>query len=249
MTADNCPFADLKALWLDAFDDPPDVPEAFFATGFSTERFQCVWQDHKPVSALYWFDCTLQGQKIAYIYAAATAKDYRGRGLFRQLMAQTHETLVQKGYAGVVLVPGCRSLYDLYEKLGYRTVTSVAEFDCDWADTPVTLQEITPDRYAALRQNLLPEGGLVQEKETLDFWQTQGTFYAGADFLLAASVEDGTLAAQELLGNTKAAPMILRALNIPHGQFRAPGTGRPFAMFLPLDSQCPVPAYLGLALD
>lgn len=249
MTADNCPLADLKALWLEAFDDTPDIPEAFFATGFSTERFQCVWQDHKPVSALYWFDCTLHGQKIAYLYAAATAKDYRGRGLFRQLMTQTHETLTQKGYAGAVLVPGSRNLYDLYEKLGYRTVTSVTEFDCDWSETPVALQELAPDRYAALRKALLPEGALLQEGETLAFFLTQGKFYAGADFLLAAAVEDGMLAAQELLGNTSAAPGILRALNLPRGRFRAPGTGRDFAMFLPLRPQCPVPAYLGLALD
>jgi len=57
------------------------------------------------------------------------------------------------------------------------------------------------------------------------------------------------LVAQELLGNVNAAPGILRAFNIPHGRFRIPGTGRAFAMFLPLRPQCPVPAYLGLALD
>lgn len=249
MTADGRFFADLKALWLQAFDDTPDVPEAFFATGFSMERFQCVWRDHKPVSALYWFDCTLHGQKIAYIYAAATDEAYRGRGLFRQLMAQTHETLEQKGYAGAVLVPGSRELIGLYEKLGYSPVTSVTEFACDWGSMPVPLQEVSLDRYASLRKKLLPEGGLLQEGETLAFLQTQGNFYTGTDFLLAAAVEDSMLVAQELLGNAGAAAGILRTLNIPRGRFRTPGTGREFAMFLPLQPDCPTPTYLGLALD
>lgn len=249
MTADARLIADLKQLWLQAFDDTADVPEAFFATGFSPGRFQCVWRDDKPVSALYWFNCTLYGQKIAYIYAAATDEAYRGRGLFRQLMTQTHETLAQKGYTGAVLVPGSRELIGLYEKLGYIPVTSVTEFACDWGSMPVPLQEVSLDRYAALRKKLLPEGGLLQEGETLAFLHTQGKFYAGADFLLAAAVEDGALVVQELLGDTNAAPGILRALNLPRGRFRAPGTDRAFAMFLPLQPDCPVPTYLGLALD
>lgn len=239
----------LQKLWVQAFGDTPDVPEAFFATAFASDRFHCILEDDVPVSALYWLDCTLQGQKIAYIYAAATDKVHRGKGLFRKLMNESHQILVQQGYAGVVLVPCCRELFGLYEKFGYRTVTTVEEFTCGWGDVSVPFQEITPDQYAALRKGYLPAGSVLQEGPTLAYLQTQGEIYAGTDFLLAAAVMDGELVAQELLGNVNAAPGILRTLNIPRGRFRTPGPGRAFAMFLPLQANCPVPSYFGLALD
>lgn len=246
MTADT---AALRRIWQQAFGDPKETLDAFFATGFSEDRCNYLCENGIPVSALYWFDCTLGTHKLAYLYAVATEGSHRGSGLARRLMEDTHMRLKDSGYSGAVLVPGSESLFSMYQKLGYRTVSKVREFSTQWGSMSAPLIQINADRYARLRRTYLPAGGVIQEGASLDFLQTQVQFYEGEDFLLAASAEGETLSAQELLGNADAAPGILRALDISQGRFRTPGEGRDFAMLLPLQADCPVPSYFGLALD
>ena len=247
MTAEHIPV--LKQLWQEAFGDPASTIDAFFATGFSSDRCHILLQAEEPVSALYWFDCCLEGKKLAYLYAVATRKAHRGKGLGTRLMEETHGILRNKGYAGCIQVPACQALRTWYGSLGYRTATTVGTFTCHAGNTPAPLREITAAEYARLRKTYLPVGGVIQEGVALDYLQTLEHFYAGENWLLAASFENGTLTAQEFLGDSKVAPAILRALNCAEGRFRAPGTDKPFAMFLPLAEDCPLPAYFGLALD
>lgn len=242
-------IADLKRLWLEAFGDSPETVAAFFTTGFSEDRYNCILEQGVPVSALYWFDCGLDGNKLAYIYAVATAKSHQGKGLAHNLMERTHVILKEKGYVGAVLVPGSEKLFDFYRKMGYRVATTIREFSCISADTSVSLTQIDAVRYAQLRKTYLPPCSVLQEGAALSYLQTYGQFYEGEDFLLAASKQNDTLLSYELLGNTQAAPKILKALNLPKGTFRTPGAGRNFAMFLPLTPNCPTPCYFGLALD
>lgn len=242
-------IADLRKLWQEAFGDSDETLDAFFAYGFSEDRFLCIQEDGIPVSALYWFDCELNGQKLAYLYALATAKSHRGKGLAGRLMAQAHTRLKELGYAGALLVPGSKELFGFYEKMGYRTATTVTEFSCSWADRSVPVMELTSGEYARLRRAFLPRGGIVQEGATISYLQAQLHFFAGKDFLLCATIQDDTLLAQELLGDPRSAPHILRALGAPKGTFRTVGTDKAFSMFLPLQQDCPAPAYFGLALD
>lgn len=249
MTADALLIPGLRQLWQQAFSDPEETLDAFFATGFSWDRCNYLCQENIPVSALYWFDCTLNGQKLAYIYAVATEKAHRGKGLARRLMADTHAILQERGYAGAVLVPGNEKLFTFYRELGYRTLSTVAEFTAHRSDTPVFIKEIDTTQYARLRRAYLPENSVIQEGDALNFLHTQVRFYAGDDFLLAAAKADGTLIVQELLGNVRAAPGILCALDVPLGHFRTPGNDRDFAMLLSFHQSCPNLAYFGLALD
>lgn len=241
--------AELRRLWQEAFDDTDETLDAFFTLGFSPDRYACICENSIPVSALYWFDCTCESQKFAYLYAVATLQSHRGKGLARRLLEETHTRLRNQGYAGAILVPGNKELFAYYHNLGYEKMSGISEFSCQWGNTPVALTEIDADRYAFLRRAYLPQGGVVQEGETLNFLHAHAKFYKGEDFLLCAAAENNHLLAQELLGNTNAAPGILRALQIPVGQFRIPGTERDFAMLLPLREDCCAPSYFGLALD
>lgn len=245
----NVDLIHLKNLWQQAFGDSDAALDAFFSTGFSPDRYNCILEDSVPVSALYWFDCTLAGQKFAYLYAIATEKSHQGQGLCRCLVEDTHRILKTQGCAGAVLVPAEAELFDLYEKLGYRAAATVREFACQAAEPPIPLTQIDARQYAALRQMYLPNGGLEQAVPALDFYATYGQFYEGADFLLACCVQDGVLRAQEILGNTAACGNILCTLGVQTGTFRAPGKGKVFAMYYPLQSDCPAPDYLGFALD
>ena len=242
-------IAELGQLWQEAFGDSDDTVKAFFATGFSPDRCHYLTEKGEIVSALYWFDCTLEEKKLAYIYAVATKKDCRGRGLATRLMEETHNILREKGYAGAILVPGEKNLFSYYEKLGYRTATKVEEFSAVATDSPVCISEITPEKYAAQRRKYLPQSGVRQEGATLSYFATYAKFYQGEDFLFSATREKDALRVHEFLGNADCCGNILCALSCKNGQFRAPGSGRTFAMFLPLQTDCPAPGYFGLALD
>ena len=242
-------IADLRHLWQEAFGDSDETLDAFFATGFSPDRCHYLTENGKIVTALYWFDCVLDGQKMAYIYAVATKKEYRGRGLATRLMEQTHEILKAQNYAGAILVPGEKSLFSYYEALGYRTATQVEEFPC-MAGVPAALvTEINREEYTLLRRKYLPRGGVLQEGAILLYLASYAKFYKGEDFLLAASKTGEDLLAHEILGNTDRCKNILCALGCKNGRFRTPGAGWDFAMFLPLGDGCPKPFYFGLALD
>ena len=246
MSAD---IAALRQIWKDSFGDTDAVLDAFFATGFSPERCHFLRQEGKIVSALYWFDCTLQGQRLAYLYAVATDPAHRGKGLAGQLLEQTHARLKGRGYAGAILVPGEKRLFDFYEKFGYRTACQMGEINAHWGENPVTVNPITPEDYGRFRAQYLPCGGVVQEGAALRYLSTLTGLYRGEDFLLAATVEEDTLAVQEFLGNPNQIPGILRHFGIPQGRFRTAGQTRDFAMWRPFREYCPKPAYFGLAMD
>lgn len=237
----------LRALWQEAFGDTDAFLDDFFETAWSEDRSRGIFCDGEAAAALYWFDCSLLGRKIAYIYAVATAEKHRGKGLCRTLMEDTHTHLREAGYSGAVLVPA-EGLFSLYGSMGYRVCGKVKEFTCRAGGESAALQSLSAPDYAAARSRYLPEGGVIQEGKTLAFLSSFAAFYAGKDFLLCGTAQQGTFFCQELLGNAQAAPEILTALGCEKGNFRTPGVETDFAMYLPFD-RTPPPAYFGLALD
>lgn len=241
--------SELVALWQEAFGDSLEFIEGFFCTAYSPSRCRCVTVKEKVVAALYWFDVTFAGQRMAYIYAVATAASHRNQGICGQLMADTHAHLRMRGYKGILLVPQTDALRQMYEKFGYQRCTTISEFSREAGSDGVVLHRIDRDAYAALRAKYLPAGSVIQEAENITFLETMAFFYQGEDVLLAAQAEGQRLRCTELLGNTSAAPGILKALNCTAGTFRTPGKGKDFAMFLPLKDDTPVPEYFGYAFD
>lgn len=240
-------------LWREAFGDSGEFLEAFFDTAYAPERCLCVTEDAQVIAAVYWFDCTLRGRKVAYVYALATAMRHRGRGIAHKLMDALHQTLTQQNYEGVVLVPGTPSLQDFYKAMGYDHCCSITEFVCAGAAEEVQLRRVTPEEYASQRRDilsLLEPDAVIQENENIAFLATQAELYSGQNFLLAARKEGETLVGIELLGDPQTAPGILRALGYATGTFRTRGQGKAFAMYRPLENRllC-VPTYFGLAFD
>lgn len=249
-TPNRSQIPELRSLWQEAFDDTEEVIDDFGRTAFHIDRCRCAVTDGKVVAALYWFDCLHMGRHIAYVYAVATAKAYRRQGIGHELMEDTHRHLVKLGYEGVILVPGSKELFRYYEGMGYRTCSTIREFSCDASVKEVSIRCIDTEEYAHLRRQMIPQGGVVQENENLDFLQTQDRLYAGPGFVLAAEKEGDRLSCVELLGDETKAPEIVSALGCVQGTFRVPGEGKPFAMYLPLtDCMLPAPAYFGLAFD
>ena len=238
----------LRQLWKQGFGDSDAFLDGFFSTAFAPERCLCVMEKGQVAAALYWFSCQVGGQAIAYIYAVATAKQFRGQGLCRKLMADTHNHLKNLGYAGALLVPGDAGLRKMYRAMGYEDMTSIERFSCQ-AGEPLPVQAIDAAQYAALRRERLPQNAALQEGENLRFLERMAQFYRGEDFLLCAAQEDDRLTALELLGNAAAAPGIVAALGCTEGTFAVPGEEEPFAMGIAFAPDFRKPTYFAFAFN
>lgn len=238
----------LVKLWHLAFGDGEEFIRLFFDTAYDPEKCLYLTEEDQVTAALYWLDCEYRGQKQAYIYAVATHPGHRGKGLCRQLMEKAHTRLREQGYTAALLRPADEGLRRMYRKMGYRTCTTVTEFDCT-ATEAVPVRKLSPEEYAILRRQYLPDGGVIQEGASITYLASYAELYTGEDFLLAGAFYDGSFVGMELLGNRHAAPGILAALGHDNGHFRCPGKDLPFAMFLPLAETAAEPDYLGLVFD
>ena len=239
----------LLNLWKEVFGEYDGFWELFLHTAFLPDHCRCVTENGRIIAGLYWFDCSCVQDKIAYIYAVATDPAHRGRGLCRKLMTDVHALLTQQGYDSVMLVPADEGLREMYRKMGYDACTTVSEITCAAADAPVEIRNISPGEYASLRRGIISAGGVLQEGNSLTFLAAQTQLFAGRDFLLAAWLEEDTLHGTELLGNTDAAPGILRALGCEKGVFQIPGEDKPYAMIHKLHPAAVVPKYFGFSFD
>lgn len=238
----------LRSLWRQAFGDSEAFLDGFFATGFDHRRCRCVTWNDRVAAALYWFDCTWKGKKLAYIYAVATDGDFRGMGFCRKLMEDTHRHLQKMGYYGAILVPGSRELFDLYEKLGYRGCCPRRLEAFSAGPAPENVRQITAEEYAEKRRLLLPEGGVLQEGATLSYLATFASFFEGENCLFCGSGKEGFFF-QEFLGDAQALPGVLAAMESPTAVVPCPGDGQDSAMYFPLTYDETLPAYFGLALN
>jgi len=247
---DKSQIPQLKNLWKEAFSDTNEFIDSFFSTAFSPDRCRCVTIDSEVATVLYWLDCEFDGRKIAYIYAVATAKAYRGRGLCRKAMNDVHSQLKKLGYSGAILVPGEDSLFRFYTEMGYETCCYIDEFSCVGKyNEKIEIKKIDKEVYASLRKKHLPELSVIQENENLDFLETYADFYSGKDFILCTVTQDDTLTGIEFLGERNLCESIVSSLGFKNGNFRTFGNTKPFAMFYPLEENITPPQYFSFAFD
>ena len=158
--------------------------------------------------------------------------------------------LLQKlGFSGAILKPETHALVRMYGAMGFVPGTGIREFSCRADGHPLSIRAVNSEEYGKIRQQLLPEGGVIQDSGDLQLLAAQAQLYAGEDFLLAAAAEGERLRGIELLGNADAAPGILTVLGLKSGSFRTPGSDTPFTMLCPLAEGCAVPSYFGIVLD
>lgn len=239
----------LRGLWKEAFGDEDVFLDAFFQTAFNPRRCRCITEKGAVVAMLYWFEVTCRGQRFAYLYAVATAAAHRGRGLFSALLADTKQVLTEAGVDGILLVPETEALARMYEKFGFSACTANRSITAEAGEIPAQMREVGATEFARLRRQLLPPDGVLQEGADLAFLATQCHFWAGKGWLAVGQVYDGKLVCPEFLGDERAIPALLCALNVPMGQFRLPGAEMPFAYLLPLRPDCVRPGYFAFALD
>lgn len=239
----------LRQLWKNAFGDTDAFLDIFFGTAFSPDRCRCILLEDRVAAALYWFDVRWNGLPCAYIYAVATDPAFRGRGLCRVLMEDCGRILADAGYAGALLVPQDEGLRAMYGKMGYLPGTRLDEFHCAASGHAIPIQELTAPEYAACRRLYLPAGSVIQEGENLTFLSGIARFYKGGRFLAAVSREQDHLRILEYLGDPCEIAPLIAALGCREATVRAPGAGKPFAMYRPLSAHCFPPEYFAFCFD
>ena len=246
----NEDISKLQVLWQEAFGDTKEFIDLFFTNGFSSDRARCIITEGRAIAALYWFECEAHGEKIAYIYAVATTKSHRGKGLCRILMEDTHRHLKESGFKSAILVPASSSLFGFYEKMGYKTCSYVTEFECTASDESTPLTKLCMEDFLRIRRSFLAAGDVIQEKENINFLSSYTDFYSGESFVIAVRKENNTLICSEILGDLSKAPHIVNSLGCEKGVFRTKGNEKPFAMLYPLTEEAfPSPSYFGFAFD
>lgn len=246
-TAEEVPA--LRELWKDAFGDEDDYLDVFYSTAFSPERSLALFTDDGAAqAALYWFDCILRGEKIAYIFGVGVATTLRGNGLCREMMSAALSCLKAENYKGVALVPARSELYAMYEKFGFQKFFGVTERLVKAGDTPAVLRRLDADEYVAVRKRYLPDGGVEQAGENAAFLAARTELYAGDDFVFSFVPGIGEFVV-ELLGNTERAPEIVRALGREELMVRTPGDEKDFAVYQAIDQEVAFPKYFGIPFD
>ena len=180
---------------------------------------------------------------MAYVYAVATKKEHRGKGLCKALMRELHNRVDR-----TILVPADDRLRTFYGRLGYRDFGGMEEILCYPDGTAVAAEKLTAESYAERRRNLIPTGGVLQEGVFLPFLEKSLDFYGGEGWLLAGTKQDGKLFAPEFLGDKAMLPGILKTLQCAEAKVRCPGNA-PFAMYWSEGGENSLPGYFAFALD
>ena len=236
----------LKALWREAFDDG-DFSDVFFSTVFEPSHALAAIIDGDIAGALYFLDCEYSGIPVAYVYAVATSKRYRGRGVCRALMEECHRILKERGYGFVILKPGSDELFSLYGKLGYMTCGYFCSVTAD-ADGTADIREISKEEYSLLRQGSLPRNGVDVGDKFLEFAAEYMHFFAGDGYVFTAHTDDNELYCAELIGKEPTLSSVVGALGCRKGHFRLEGN-EPFIMGHPLKCECPDDLRFTLTFD
>ena len=250
-TEENIPA--LKRLWKQAFGDTDRLIDDFFATAYAPERCLCGFEDGKLVAMLYWMDHTWREHKIAYLYAVATDKDYRGQGICTKLLDRAAARLKKQGYYGIMLIPEDADLMRFYQKRRYKVATTLCHFDVPACGAPdPELRQITWEKYAFYRSQLLPPESVLPGEEVYRFIDTYQGFYRCSAGIFCGAVletEKGrVLQMQEFLGEPKGMFTAIVAMGCSRARVRLHG-GAPYGLFRNLTADKSMPDYFGLPMD
>lgn len=148
-------FPAITDIWQEGFGDTEEEIMDFF-TAFAGRVRICIWKEDGQIAGqlvlLPVLLCTLKRNvPVEYIYAVATKKAYRNRGVCKKLLAAVGDMLKQEGKPAV-LVPADKGLAVFYKRNGFVdgfaeekiAVTAIqARMDAGWTTAGGELQAAT----------------------------------------------------------------------------------------------------------
>ena len=112
---------DMVALWREVFGDEQQFIEEFFVRIYNPSLCFTHTIDNRIVAMLHIVPIRQNGALSAYIYAVATAPQFRHRGIAHTLIGQAIVSIQKAGiYDRILLIPASEEVKNLYSKFGFE---------------------------------------------------------------------------------------------------------------------------------
>jgi len=121
---------ELTELWIEAFGDDEKFIAGFLDAYMIPEyNVPIIIEDGKIASALYLVEFDLYSNtnvlgSCAYLFAAATKKEYQNKGFMSRLVLYSAKLYQKRGIKAIFLFPqaGDKKLFDFYAKAGFEAI-------------------------------------------------------------------------------------------------------------------------------
>ncbi len=122
----NCYREVLKKLWADTFGDSEEYIKLFFDCEYTPAECFGEEKDGEIISVLYLMKGFIKADGVLfegrYLYAAATAERYRGKGIMSKLIKEAQTYAKDKGISFISLLPADDGLYGYYAGFGFEPI-------------------------------------------------------------------------------------------------------------------------------
>ena len=249
---------ELQSLWERVFGDGKDVTDSFFRQFPPEQHTRVIWKDGGPASMASWIPVFLHMENRtfygAYIYAVATAPEYRGNHFAGRLVEELENTLDADGLEFAALCPAEPSLYSYYGAMGYDKAFFCDHFRIAAGERLKEFSETGPEGYATEREALLGVPHCAWSPGAWSYLADTGTrFFRFEGGCAAVTVlPDGKLRIPELIADSapSAAAELCSALGASGAEVFTPGIEYPRGMLKWFSfRQKNTPMYLGFAFD
>ena len=125
-------LSDIVALWQQGFpaDSEADIRDFWYALK-GEARCLLLEEDDEARSMAFVIPAKMNGRIVWYVYAAATARQWRGRGYFTALLEELVSRAVAQNVSGLFLRPASQSLFTYYARLGFVPLFYHEEVECE----------------------------------------------------------------------------------------------------------------------
>ncbi len=111
--------AECRALWTQVFGDEREEVDRFLIDIHREDNLLTHSEQGRVVSMLSIVEIDTDYGPTAYLYAIATAEQWRSRGFADALIRQAIEISRERGYKAVMLIPSEESLVEYYKRFGF----------------------------------------------------------------------------------------------------------------------------------
>lgn len=178
----------LIALWQEAFGDNEEAIRMFLDSRYIAENTVVAEENGRIISMLFLLEGKLRikGKLYSsyYLYAAATAKSERGRGIMSELLAFAKQTAFDRDVDFICLKPAEESLYGYYSRFGYKAVfaTKTVTIKCSDnrnSDIHISLTESQIDLGKARNSSFSETDAFIWDNSAIDYAVKQHQYYGG----------------------------------------------------------------------
>ncbi len=117
-----------RELWQEVFGDEREFVDLFMIEVYRPENMLVKEEQGRVVSMLHIVQMQTSLGLTGYLYAIATASEFRGRGYASQLIAEALQLMRSRGYDVAMLIPSTIEVKAFYERFGFEDRAYLMDF-------------------------------------------------------------------------------------------------------------------------